>query len=539
MRRARLSALLFLLPWLAAGARGAAPPAEGQIAFLGVPVPDEVPAHLCSALAQDRDGFLWIGTQGGLVRYDGYQFRVYKNDPRDSGSLSGSYVRSLFAAADGRLWVGTFSSGLSAFDPATETFTRYQHDPRLPGSLSHDRVETIAEDRSGRLWIATYGGLDRLDPKSGRIEHFRHDAADPRSLADDQVRGVLVDRSGQLWVGSRDGLQVWRGEGRGFERRASDPQVPGSLAGELVAKLYEDARGRIWIGTTEHGAAILDPRSGALTRLLPQPGSPAGLSHFWVYGFTEVAAGEVWVATFGGGIDVVDPGSLTVIARLRHDPTRDASVGGDRIGAILRDRSGVVWVGTWGHGIARYDPAARAFQAIQYRPDRPGPLGPPGALSHPEAVRALEMRDGTIWVGTNGNGIDILDGALAGTGRRIGGYRPDPANPDALADGSVTCLAQAADGTIWVATLNGMLHRLRPGGHRFERLSTADGLPGGPIHALTFGPDGALWAGAAEGLARIDPGSGRIQSYRHRPEAPATLSGTAVEALAWGSDGTL
>ncbi len=555
--------LLLALAALAAPAPAAAlpqAPLDGGgevVAFGRVQVPDDVPAHLCTALAQDRAGFLWIGTQGGLVRYDGHQFRVFRPDPGDPRSLGGSYVRSLLAAADGRLWIGTFSSGLSVYDPATGAFTRYLHDPRNPGSLAHDRVEGLAEDRAGRLWIATYEGLDRLDPASGRIAHFRHAPGDPRSLADDRVRGVLIDGAGRLWVGGGDGLQLWRGEGRGFERVASDPRVPGSLAGQFVAKLTADARGRLWIGTTDHGAAVLDPRDGSLRRLAPGPrqtfnvaGSPAspgfgaaaagagsagsggaapGLSHFWVYGFAEVRPDEMWIATFGGGIDVVDPASLAVVARLRHDPALDSTIGSDRVGALLRDRSGVVWVGTWGRGLMRHDPAARAFQALRYTPNRPD------GLTHPEIVRALPLADGTVWAGTNGNGVDVLDRA----GRRIAGHRPDPADPRALADGAVTCLAQGADGAVWVATLDGMLHRRRPGARGFDRLTPRDGLPGGPIRTLLFGPDGALWAGAAGGLARIDPATLAVRTWRHRGDDPASLSGVAVEALAFDGRGTL
>jgi ligand-binding sensor domain-containing protein len=533
MSLTRSAGLGFLLLSLAAAEVGAAEPG---LSFRRVQIPDDVPAHLCTALAQDREGFLWIGTQGGLVRYDGYSFRTFKPDPDDPHALVGSYIRTLLATRDGRVWAGTYGGGVSAYDPSTETFARYQHDPNDPRSLSHDRVEGLAEDASGRVWIATYEGLDRLDPRTGRMEHFRHDPNDPRSLADDRVRGLLVDRRGQLWVGSRDGLQRWHGAEQGFERVASEPRstgTPGSLAGELVSKLFEDAQGRIWIGTTEHGAAVLDPRTGSLRRLLPRPVAPEGLSHYWVYGFAQVGAREVWIATFGGGVDVLDPETFRVVARLRHDPTLESTIGGDRVGALLRDRSGVVWVGTWGQGLARHDPAARAFEAIRYSPSLPA------GLSHPAAVRALEMQDGTLWIGTNGNGIDVFDREHG----LIGGHRPDPLDPGALSDGSVTCLAQAAGGTVWVATLNGVLHRRRPGSRRFERLTPAQGLPGGPIRAMAFTPDGMLWAGSSDGLARInpriDPQISEIASFHHRPDDPSSLSGDTVEALAVSADGTL
>jgi diguanylate cyclase (GGDEF)-like protein len=531
-RRAVLPLALALAFAAAAPAAAAEPAAlDERVGFTAVAVPEDVPAHLCTALAQDRTGFLWIGTQGGLVRYDGYRFRVYRGDPADPHALGGSYVRSLLAAADGRLWVGTFASGLAVYDPATDAFTRYRHDPADPRSLAHDRVEGLAEDRAGRLWIATYEGLDRLDPRTGRLAHFRHRAGDARSLASDRVRGVLVDRGGRLWVGSEDGLQLWSGDdAAGFARVASDPAVAGSLAGKFVSKLFEDARGQIWIGTTADGAAVLDPRTGILHRFAPGPG---GLSHFWVYAIAQPLPGEIWIATFGGGIDIVDPASLAIVGRLRQDPALETTLGSDRVGALLRDRSGLIWVGTWGRGLMRHDPAARAFRALRYTPNRPG------GLSHPEVVRALARRDGTIWAGTNGNGVDVL----TADGRRIGGFRPDRRDAGALADGSVTCLAEAADGTVWIATLDGTLHRLRPGARRFERLTAADGLPGGPIRALTFAPDGVLWAGAAEGLARIDPrlpprGS-RVVAFHHRQGDPTSLSGIAVEAIAFGRDGTL
>ena len=453
----------------------------GLVSFQRVPVPAEVPAHLTSAIAQDRQGFLWFGTQRGLVRYDGYEYRVFRSTPNDPTTLGGSYVRALLVAADGRLWVGTFSGGLSVFDPATETFTRHPQ---------YNRVEGLAEDRTGRIWIATNAGLDRLDAKTRRVEHF---------LGNERVRGLLVARDGTVWAGTREGLL--RFDGRAFQR------VTPELAGQLVVRLFEDRRGRIWIGTEEHGAAVFD---GRLTRLAP---GTDGLSHYWVYGFAEGAPGEIWIATFGGGIDVVDDRSLQVVDRLRHDATLGDTIGADRVGAVFRDRMGTIWVGTWGEGIARHDPRTRAFRTLRFSPNRPE------GLTHPAAVRAMEMRDGTIWVGTNGNGIDILDAAL----RRVGGHRTD-----VLGDGAVTCLAQSVDGTIWIATLNGMLHRMQNGAIAHLPLAK---LPGGPIRTIAFGADGTVWAGAAEGMVQVEPRTLATRVHRQ-------LRG-AAEAIVVAPDGTL
>src|SRR5688572_30581770 len=177
-----------------------------ETAFTRVEIPGDVPAHLVTALAQDRRGFLWIGTQGGLVRYDGYTYRVFSGSTTNPRALGSNYVRALLAGSDGRMWIGTFSGGLSVYDADTEQFLTYRHNRSDPGSLAHDRVEGLAEDQQGRIWIATDAGLDRLDPRTGQFEHFRHRAGDAASLADDQARAVLVDRNNQLWAGTRDGL---------------------------------------------------------------------------------------------------------------------------------------------------------------------------------------------------------------------------------------------------------------------------------------------------------------------------------------------
>ena len=504
----------------------------GLISFQRIAIPDEVPAQLSSALAQDAQGLIWIGTQDGLVRYDGYTFKVYQPKSGDPTSLSGSYIRSICVAKDGRLWVGSISDGLSIFDPRTEKFTQFRHDATRQNSLAHDHVEAIAEDRDGHFWLATDNGLDRFDPTSGTFEHFQHDPQNPASLANNQVRALLMDHEGELWVGTREGLQRRISATGAFISIGNNPDDADSLVGQHITKLFEDTHDQIWIGTVNAGAAVLNVKSGRLHRLRAAIHSTdSNLSHYWVYSFVQAADGEVWVGTYGGGIDIVDPQSLKIVDRLHHDSALTSTIGGDRIGAMLVDKSGLVWVGTWGGGIAWHDPSTRAFLKWRHSPNNPD--GP----THVEIVRSMEMSDGTIWLGTNGNGIDIM----TGDGHLRGGFRPIPADPYSLADGAVTCLAQSADGTIWVATLDGTLHRMRMGSgmHVFERFSTGRGLPGGPIRTMVFAADGALWAGSVNGLARIDPVDDHVKVFVHRDNDSTSLSGREVESLAFTPDGTL
>ena len=484
----------------------------GLVAFHAIAIPDDVPAHLITALAQDHDGFLWIGTQAGLVRYDGYAFRTFTADPNDAASLSGAYVRSLMVAKDGRIWIGTFASGVSIYDPATDRFTRLRHNPSNPNSLAQDRVEHIVEDRDGAVWFATHGGIDRYDSRSGAFQHFRHDPADPSSLADDRTRGLLVDTNGVVWVGSTGGLQRWR-RGTAHFDRIGPPQ--------FVGEIYEDTHGRLWIGSTDHGASVFDPRTSQLQPL-------SDVSYPWISGIAEATGNEMWLATYGGGIDVFDAVTLKAVDHLRHDPTLATTINGDRIGALLRDGEGLLWVGTWGDGLTHHDPATRAFREIRYSPQRPD------GLSHSAIVRAMQMSDGLIWAGTDGNGVDLLDPSY----RRVGSYHAGGSDPRSLSDGSVTCLAETSDQSIWVATLNGVLHRKRLGKPIFERLTSRDGLPGGPIRSMTES-GGGLWIASAYGLARLDLATNKIVSYHHDDHDESSLASNTVESVAVMPDGAL
>jgi ligand-binding sensor domain-containing protein len=152
-----------------------------------------------TSLAEDGDGFLWVGTQNGLARWDGYHFRSYKSDPRIAGALPDNFVKKLHTDVAGRLWIGTNSGGLARYDRGRDRFITY---PAGLAGLSHVSVRDIVDDGSGGVWVATDGGLDHLRPETGDISHLRHDAGDAGSLPDNRIRALFRDRDGTLWVGT-------------------------------------------------------------------------------------------------------------------------------------------------------------------------------------------------------------------------------------------------------------------------------------------------------------------------------------------------
>jgi Predicted periplasmic ligand-binding sensor domain len=160
-------------------------------------------------IAQDRRGFLWIGTETGLNRYDGYNFKVYLEDRENPRAISNNYVWCLLEAQDGTLWVGT-DNGLSRYVPETDDFVNYRPDPGNADSLSNNRIFALAQDHSGFIWIATDEGLNRLDPATGIFTRYLAGPGGKSGLSHNSIHALLVDRSGVLWIGTDGGgLNRW------------------------------------------------------------------------------------------------------------------------------------------------------------------------------------------------------------------------------------------------------------------------------------------------------------------------------------------
>ena len=476
--------------------------------FQGIGDSDSIPSGVVTALAQDARGLLWIGTEEGLIRYDGYRFRRYNHARNDPHSLAGDYISTLFVDPDGRLWVGTGSDGISRFDARTEQFDNFQHDAARADSIGRNMIWSIACDNDGRIWAATDSGLDYLPRGQSTWHHLQHADADPNSLMSDRVHNLLLDRRGTLWVGTSVGLQRLRRDLSGFDRLAADMTVAPSENDKLpaandVRALFEAADGKIWFGTRKRGVAWMAP--GELTpHWLPVDAArPDALSHGWVRAISQPHDDEIWLGTYGGGINIVRADDGKVEKKLHHDLSIASSLALDGVGAMLKDRAGQLWIGTWGGGLQHYNPQNQAIRVVRHSPLRPE------GLSQAEVDSVLELEDGRLLIGTDANGIDIVDRHKG----LVGGYRPQAGKAGTLADAAIFGLAKTRDGALWAGTKQAGAMRLLPGATAWEEFGVAQGLPAIGVAKLMSSREGELWVGTDSGLAHWQDAKRRFETF--------------------------
>ena len=492
-----------------------------------------LPQNTVHAIAQTRDGYIWIGTEEGLARFDGVKFTVF--DKQNTPEFKSNYIRNLFADRQGALWIGTAQGLVRMLNGSFKLFTR---DDGLPS----ETIQAVYEDREGNVWVATANGLGLLKSGelttfttkerliSGSIQALFEDAggalwiATPYGvgrikdgkftnytvrdgLGSNSVRAIQQDRSGRLWFGSLGGLTSFDGsrfttyttrDGLPNDRvislnanrdgglligtagglcRFTDGSFSGFNDGEplstsTILSLLEDREGNFWIGTESAGISLLkDTKFTTYT-------VKNGLSNDLVKSIHEDGQGNVWIGTDGGGLNLLNNGKLSVYS------TREG-LSSSVVQALFSDNTGNLWVGT-PDGLNRLNQGKFTTYTSA-----------DGLANNDVRSIYLDHR-GNLWIGTRGGLTRMRNGAFK-TFTEV----------DGLPNDLITTLHEDVNGNLWIGTFGGLAKLTN---EEFTIFTTRDGLSSDAVISLHEDSDGTLWIGTnGGGLNRLK--DGKFTSY--------------------------
>ncbi|WP_432381519.1 ligand-binding sensor domain-containing protein [Duganella sp. P38] len=428
-----------------------------------------------TSLQQDKHGYMWIGTQAGLNRFDGYRITTFKNDPANPRSLQDNYIQTIYEDGSGQLWVGS-KGGLDRYDPASKGFTHV---------LSKVSVLGMLGDGGQGLWLVTGEGLQHLDLRSGELRLLRHAEQDPDSISDDRVTALARDQGGNLWIGTARGLEMLPSGSTQF--RHFGPQNGGLENSILSLSIGPD--GVLWAGAAR-GVQAWRLNGQSAERLTPA--LPADLAGLRVPKLLHDRDGTLWLGTFTEGLKRRDAVTGRFYNYPRDNQSRH-SISDNQLSALYQDRTGTLWVGNWFGGVDRVDLSSGGFE--RYTEE----AGVQPGLGNKKVRSIAAAPDGKVWLGTAG-GLGLLDPAQ-GTLEFDSNAQP---GPDGLPADTLAALATDLRGRLWVGTPDGLYWR-DPRSGRYAAVPLDEEPQVRSIQSLLVARDGVIWAGARQALHRVDP----------------------------------
>ncbi|TDO22705.1 hybrid sensor histidine kinase/response regulator transcription factor [Pedobacter duraquae] len=554
-----------------------------------------IPSNVITSLLEDKSGKLWIGTSaGGLAFYNPRLnvFGTFKGGI-NVGKQSHFNVKALYQDREGQIWVGTFG-GYRIINPVTLQVKNVE----LEG-LSINNANTIAvlcffEDDQQQMWVGTNNGLFRYNKKSGKMDMFLHNPNDPTSIGDNSVRAIVKDRQGRiffgtnkglnllmpdqktfrlflrsnsrqlspsedmiyaaslapdgkLWIGTEDGIGVFDSERDLFSSIKPDRRKSFSLSNKSIRSICNTKSGIIWLGTYQGGVNKYDPNLPLFNLKRSSPFDPHGLSSPLVTSFAEYQKGKIFVGTDGGGLHFFDR-ETGLFDPINLRSRINISGGPLTILALDFDKNKKLWIGTYQNGLFQYDPktgSSRQFIAGDQA----------GNLSQNDIFFVKEDSRGLVWVGTNGNGVDVLDPGKQSFTRYssnakghfripVNGFMraiTEDANGDMwlgsngsgivvyhwasktythydkltsnLSDDVVLSILHDRKGNTWVGTNSGGLNLLNKKTGKFIHFGESSGLANGIVYKILEDRAGMLWLSTDKGVSSVDPVTKKIKNF--------------------------
>jgi ligand-binding sensor domain-containing protein/two-component sensor histidine kinase len=458
----------------------------------------------------------------------------FENLSIDQG-LSQSIVTGILQDRQGYLWFST-EDGLNKFDGYQ--FHVLRHDPTDSNTLAYNDILTMYEDRSGHIWLGTFnGGLNCLDPVSLRFQRFQHNPQNPNSLSNDIVRSLCQDAQGCIWVGADEGLNRYDPRTQQWRRFVLTSATLSATNQPMIRALLADTSGYVWIGTERHGLFLFDPISQKTVPVdLPVEQDVAALP-FSVRCLYTSRDGHLWLGSAGYGLyEMVfnhERQRFSFFQSYRFNARNPHGLSSDSVMVIFEDRNGYLWIGSDGGGLNVLERGTGRCCHFHHRDSQPG------SISYNQIYALFQDRSGVMWIGTYGGGISKLNTNKA----QFMHYRLDPEQPQGLNHNIVWSIFEDWNKMLWIGTHNGL--------NRFDRKreqwTSFRNDPNDPhslshniVRMVYIDRQGRHWVGThGGGLNLLDPLTGRFTHFRHHPQDPNSLSHDELRCIYQDAEGFL
>jgi len=513
--------VLFLNLPIPAQNKNAAPTNFPEPKFEHITIEDGLPENSVTCILQDHHGYLWFGTQNGLVKYDGYNMTVYQPDPDDSLSISHRQIQTIYEDKSGTLWIGT-QRGLNRFDRITESFISFLHNPKDSMKVKSNWFSSICEDKAGNFWVGTPEGLNLFDRQNESFERVYYQDSENSAVLNYKVGAIIEDRlTGKFYVGSGNKILFYDAERKLLTQIYNNIGKENELG--VIRSFYLAVDGTIWIGHSR-GLAKFNSLHNTVKNYQPIQSYYFNKENNFNH-LSEDNNGFIW-GTSGIYLEAstelicFDP-QQERFRRYKHDPKNKASLSGTRIYSLYTDNTGIIWVGAWGEGLNKWDRNMNQFKRFSYDPNNPDG----GRFNRVHTM--VEDSDGIIWFGTDRNGLYSFNRFS----NEFHKYEFD--TKDDIR--TVNHIYKDGSGIIWFGTKTRGLVRIDPvnNAHYIYSYNPNDSTTISNNNVSFILPDenDNLWVGTWGGLNKFDKKTGTFIRYINDPNNPQSLSHNEVTCI--------
>lgn len=486
--------------------------AQSNYFFESITINNGLPHNTVYRIIQDQKGFIWMGTQRGLIRYDGYECRLFGQTQAGSSGFVGKSVHALLEDKKGNLWVGTHTGDLAMRDALTGTF-RYLTDTTTFKILIGKRIQTLFEDREGKIWIGTLDdGVIVYDPQTHTIQHFTHENND---LWNNIVFAFAQDKSGRMWVATAgEGINYFDTATQHFKQIFAD--VP-NLNGYQKTLLLDD-KDNLWIGSDGTGLYQMSLTTHHFRHFDIQTNGGKGLNANAVLSLAMTKDNHLLIATDGGGLNVFNPEN-NIFTAYKSNNAVSGSLNTNALYDVCIDRDNNIWLATFNGGVNVHKAHQIRFGYFTHTGNRAN------ELSNRSVLGLCQTADGNIWLGTDGGGLNVFD-------KKTNRFSAVP-NPNKVSNTVVKTIFEDKKKRLWLGYFNGglALYNRQDGTFRHYLSNPNDSLSisNNSVWSIAEEQSGKLWvATVGNGINLFDPETGRFQQFFNKENDPTSLSHNGI-----------